>query len=88
MEELKNERRLFSRLRKNKSKLLKKSIFKPSLFVSNLLISRSIKRTEQAYYNIQKYNDEFYNQGNKPLCSIMEYSQYCACSCEKCRNGK
>lgn len=69
-------------LNKNRSNLLRKSVFKPSKFLANLLIKKSIKRNEESYFNILKHNDEFYSQGNKKLCQLG--SQYIECSCEEC----
>ena len=70
-------------LNKNRSNLLRKSVFKPSKYLANLLINRSIKRNEEDYFNILKHNNEFYSQGNKKLCELD--NQYCQCSCEECR---
>lgn len=67
---------------RNKSKLLRKAVFKPSKFLANLLISRSIKRTYDAYRDMQVKNDEFFNQGNVRLCELD--NQYCQCNCEEC----
>jgi len=68
---------------RKQSKLLRKSVYKPSKFLTNLLISRSLKRNEEAYKDIQAKNIEFYNQGNVRLCELD--NQYCQCSCEECR---
>lgn len=59
------DRKILLKLTSNKSKLIRKSVFKPNKFLANLLINKSIKRTYQAYSDIQKFNDEFYNQWNK-----------------------
>lgn len=70
-------------LNKNRSNLLRKSVFKPSKFLANLLINKSIKRSEEAYFNILKHNEVFFNQKHKKLCQLG--SQYIECSCEECR---
>lgn len=70
-------------LYKNPSKLHRKSIFKPSKFLANLLIKRSIKCNEEVYFNVQVKNNEFYSQGSKKLCKLD--NQYYECSCEECR---
>ena len=69
-------------LNKNRSNLLRKSLFKPSKYLANLLLNRSIKRNEEAYFIILKHNDEFYNELDSPLCELD--NQCCSCSCGRC----
>ncbi len=71
---------------RKQSKLLRKSVYKPSKFLTNLLISRSLKRNEEAYFNIQQSNDELFNQGNNKLCELD--NQYFQCNCEECADEK
>lgn len=38
---------------------------------------------EEAYFNILKHNEVFFNQKHKKLCQLG--NQYIECSCEECR---